>query len=91
MHPLRALVQVSERAISTGTAVLGEGRQMLDERMQSATYGGEQQQRQSPSRPAGGVGGKQHVSAAGLVRRKNDSDGLQLASMGPGLAVSKTE
>lgn len=68
-------LQVSERAISTGAALVGEGRQLLDERVQS----GSREDRPSPVR---GGGSSQHVSSAGLVRRKIENEGLQLAAMG---------
>ena len=72
--------QVAERASSTSAMLVDEGRQLLDER----AGGGGQQRRQGNS-PGGALSGSshQHVSSAGLARRKPDAtDGLQLAAMG---------
>ncbi|KAI8462488.1 MAG: root hair defective 3 GTP-binding protein [Monoraphidium minutum] len=73
-----ALRTVSQRAVNTSTALIGEGAQMLQDR----GAGAEQQQQQrrqhgSPSHAGagGGAAHQQHMSSAGLMRRKQEAAG----------------
>lgn len=70
--------QVSERTLHTSAALLGEGRQMLQEH--------EHAQPGESRRPEGSGGAhQQHMSTAGLVRRKGDAaEGVQMATIGSG-------
>lgn len=67
--------QVSERTVSTSVALIGEGRQMLQE---GGGVG-------SPQRPdqrseQSGTAHQQHMSTPGLVRRKGEADGVQMTA-----------
>jgi hypothetical protein len=75
-------VQVSGRALETGAALVGEGRELLQERAAGA---GPQlrtlDESQRDSQQAASAGAQSHRSAAGLVRRKQDM-GVDMTGMG---------
>jgi len=75
--------QVSERAIHMGAALVGEGRHLLQEHA-GATPEPQDQQRRSRQEQTGSSH-QQHMSTAGLVRRKGDgADGVQMVGLGGG-------
>lgn len=71
------VTQVSERTISTSAALIGEGRQMLQEGGGGATS---PQRPRQPRSDESGTAHQLHTPTPGLVRRKADADGVQMAS-----------
>jgi hypothetical protein len=78
---------VSNRAYNTSTALLGEGANMLQERVASQQ---QQQQQLSPGAGESVSGGPQHHrSAPGLVRRKQEgADGVQMVGLAGGAGAA---
>jgi hypothetical protein len=77
-----AVHAVSERAVHVGAAMIGEGRQLLQERADSPQQQGDHPRRAQQSAH------QQHMSAAGLTRRKQEADGVQMVNIGGGGAAA---
>jgi hypothetical protein len=94
-HPTRPILlcghpptQVSGRAVDTGAALIGEGRNLMQDH--AGTSDGARAQRQGSERSS--TTHNKHPSGAGLLRRKLEGgEGLKMVSHGPSSAAANTK